>query len=107
MNYNNNIYNGLGKNGENFNTYVMPTLDVLSQAFQSYVTARYGSATTQQVVNNPNSQQAQDMWYAYQMSLMQNQQTQKEEKDNTMLYVALGIGALALIMMMNNSNTRR
>lgn len=97
--------NGLGKDGQKFNTYVMPTLDVLSQAFQSYVTAKYGSATTQQVVNNPNSQQANDLWYAYQMSLMQNQNSTKS--DNTTLYIALAAVGLLAVMMMSNTNNRR
>ena len=97
--------NGLGKDGENFNTYVMPTLNVGLQAFQSYVTAKYGSATTQQVVNNPNSQQANDLWYAYQMSLMQNQNSTKS--DNTTLYIALAAVGLLAVMMMSNSNNRR
>lgn len=97
--------NGLGKDGENFNTYVMPALNVGLQAFQSFVTAKYGSTTTQQVVNNPNSQQANDLWYAYQMSLMQNQNSKKS--DNTTLYIALAAVGLLAVMMMSNSNNRR
>lgn len=97
--------NGLGKDGKNFNTYVMPSLNVGLQAFQSFVTAKYGSTTTQQVVNNPNSQQANDLWYAYQMSLMQNQNSTKS--DNTTLYIALAAVGLLAVMMMSNTNNRR
>ena len=48
MFYNYYTNNGLGKDGENFNTYVMPALNVGLQEFQSFVTAKYGSAAAQE-----------------------------------------------------------
>lgn len=94
----------LGADGSNFNTYVLPSLNVGLQAFQSWVTAKYGANTTQQVVNNPDSTTANELWMMYQMQLMQQQQNQKQ--DNTMLYIALAV-ALFAIVMMSNSNGKR
>lgn len=93
-------------NGNAFNNYVIPSLNVGLQAFQTWLTYKYGSATTQQVVNNPTSQTTQDYWNMYWLSQMQTQQKQKSN-DNTLLYVALGVGVLALMMFSSNTNGRR
>lgn len=109
-------YNTLGANGENWNNWGSDVfkggIDLTSNLFTSWMNAKYGNQALQQVQQNPNSDYSQAILQQFllsQMSQNQQQQTpQTQEKDNTILYVALGIGALALFMMMNNtSNNRR
>lgn len=93
-------------NGNAFNNYVIPSLNVGLQAFQTWLTYKYGSATTQQVINNPTSDTANQLWMQYQMSLLQNQNS-KSDNDKTILYVALAALGLMAMFMMSNDNKRR
>lgn len=93
-------------NGNVFNDYVMPSINVGLQAFQMYLTSKYGQQTTQQVVNNPNSQMAQDYWYMYQMSLM-NQQQQQGSNNDMIKYIAIGVIALAAVFALTSQPKRR
>lgn len=101
-------YDTLGADGEIWKQVIDGSFDALKVFLQ----AKYGPDTVQQVVQNPNSDSSQSLireFLQWQMLQNQNQQQtpQTQEKDNTLLYVALGLGALALIMMMNNNDSRR
>lgn len=108
------MYDTLGANGENWNAYGQDIfngmVNLFGQGFTAWTTAKYGTQTLQQVQQNPNSDSSQQILMAYLMSQNQNQNqnlTQEKEKDNTMLYVLIGFGLLAVMMMGNNSNNRR
>ena len=103
-------YIELGANGENWDAYGKDIynggLSVLSAAVQAWITAKYVSATAQQVVQNPNSDYANQLLQLYMLQLQQgNQQTSSNDK--TLLYVALGLGAAALLMMMMDNGKKR
>lgn len=103
-------YIELGANGENWDAYGKDIynsgLSVLSAAVQAWITAKYGSATAQQVVQNPNSDYANQLLQLYMLQMQQgNQQTSSNDK--TLLYVALGLGAAALLMMMMDNGKKR
>ena len=103
-------YIELGANGENWDAYGKDIynggLSVLSSAVQAWITAKYGSATAQQVVQNPNSDYANQLLQLYMLQMQQgNQQTTSNDK--TLLYVALGLGAAALLMMMMDNGKKR
>lgn len=103
-------YIELGANGENWDAYGKDIynggLSVLSSAVQAWITAKYGSATAQQVVQNPTSDYANQLLQLYMLQMQQgNQQTSSNDK--TLLYVALGLGAAALLMMMMDNGKKR
>lgn len=103
-------YIELGANGENWDAYGKDLynggLSVLSSAVQAWITAKYGSATAQQVTQNPNSDYANQLLQLYMLQMQQgNQQTSSNDK--TLLYVALGLGAAALLMMMMDNGKKR
>lgn len=103
-------YIELGANGENWDAYGKDIynggLSVLSSAVLAWITAIYGSATAQQVVQNPNSDYANQLLQLYMLQMQQgNQQTSSNDK--TLLYVALGLGAAALLMMMMDNGKKR
>ncbi len=103
-------YIELGANGENWDAYGKDIynggLSVLSSAVQAWITAKYGSATAQQVVQNPNSDYANQLLQLYMLQMQQNNQ-QTSSNDKTLLYVALGLGAAALLMMMMDNGKKR
>lgn len=103
-------YIELGANGENWDAYGKDIynggLSVLSSAVQAWITAKYGTTTAQQVVQNPNSDYANQLLQLYMLQMQQgNQQTSSNDK--TLLYVALGLGAAALLMMMMDNGKKR
>ena len=97
--------NGLGANGEIWNQWGPQTLDLL----KTFVQARWGNNTAQQVVQNPNAASNQSYIEAFmQWQMMNNQNTTTQKEDKTLLYVAIaGLGILALMMMNNNNSGRR
>lgn len=102
-------YIELGANGEKWDAYGSDLynggINALSTAFQAWVSAKYGSAATQQVTQNPNSDYTNQLLQLY---MMQQRSSQSSSNDKTLLYVAIGLGAALLLMMMNdNSNKRR
>lgn len=105
----------LGADGENWNAWGKDvfngSVNLFGQAFTAWANAKYGNQTLQQVQQNPNTDSSQSILREFmQWQMMQNntqQQLPQQQKDNTILYVALGIGALALFMMMNNNDSRR
>lgn len=107
MNYYNNIYNGLGKDGEMWNTWGKDVFGGMTELFGQFLTAKYGSATTQQVMNNPTSDYSQQLYQSFLQSQQNQQATTSSSSDKTLLYVAIaGLGIMAL-MMLNNNNNRK
>lgn len=102
-------YIELGANGEKWDAYGSDLynggITALSTAFQAWVTARYGSAATQQVTQNPNSDYTNQLLQLYMMN--QQSSSQSSSNDKTLLYVAIGLGAALLLMMMNDSSNKR
>lgn len=102
-------YATLNGNGDwtadNTTSIINSGTNMITEAFKAWVGAKYGTTTQQQVITNPNSDLTMQLLQLYMMS--QNNKQKSEEKDNTLLYVALGLGALAVFMMMNDNNSRR
>lgn len=86
------------QDGSIWNNYVMPSINVALQAFQMWLTSYYGSAVTQQVVSNPDSQMAMYYWMLYQQAL-QNQQQKQTSNNDVLKYVAIGAVAIAVLFM--------
>lgn len=92
--------------GTNFyDVYINPSLQAFLKGFEIYMNAKYGLAQTQQVMNNPTSDYSNQMFQLYLMTL-QNQ-NQQSSNDDWLKYVAIGAVAVAAVMALTQSNTKK